>query len=192
MKKQLFSSMLLCSTLFGYDLGVNISYDNLSIDQTNSNNIILEENTPKSNGFGLEVYYRGDCLLSDNPTIKNYISIKQTHTSNTDTYSLFGGINKEYKHNDITLYSGLLVGYGLLKYDYNPLKSSSSEDNTAGSFLYGLQLGAKKPIYNNSYLQVEARYIRSDYDTNLESGGVTSKINHSDQSSILVGLGYTF
>ena len=192
MKQLLLSTMLLYSSVFAYDIGVNLSYNHLQIKQTNSDNIILGDNTPKSNGLGVEVYYRGDCLLIDDASIKNYFSLKQTHTSNTDTYALLGGINKEFQYNTLTLYSGVLLGYGFLEYAYNPLSNSSVHDNRANSTLYGAQLGLKQPIYKNSYLQIEARYIRSDYDANLESSGILSQITQKDQSSLSIGYGYSF
>ncbi|MAC85056.1 MAG: hypothetical protein CL624_13080 [Arcobacter sp.] len=194
MKKILLSTVLSTLSLFAYDVGINTSYDYLNVNQTNSQNMILGEK-PKNHGFGIEAYYSGQCLLTDNETIKNYVSIKHTDMSNTNKYELFAGINKEYPLNEeFTLYSGALIGYGFLKYDYNPLGSTDVVDESAGSFLYGVQLGTKYKIkeFDNLFLKVEARYIRSDYDANLEAAGVYSRLTHRDASSISIGLGYSF
>jgi len=192
MKKILLSSILLASTAFAYDMGVNLGYSHFDISQSNSDNIILGKNTPSSTGYALEAFYSRDCLLVEDKSIKNYASINYAKHDDIAQYSFLAGLNKEYEKEDYTLYAGVLVGYGVLHYSYNPLNTTDKVDKDAGSFLYGLQGGMKYSLKNNYSLNLGIKHLIADYKTKLESNGATGNINHNNQSTFSIGLGYSF
>ena len=124
--------------------------------------------------------------------MKPYLSY--TYSSNTDLKHqyILAGVNKYYKHNIIQYYVGVLGGYGQLKWKYDPLNSSAKRDYEATSFIVGLQGGLDYPINDKFSLGLNAKYLFTDYETNLKTTNASSSIEYNKTTSISVGLSYSF
>ena len=192
MKKTLLSTVLLGSSLLAIDIGINLGKSHFDITQSNSENIILGANTPKSNGNILEVYAINDCKFTDDKDIKNYISLVQNRSGDIDNTLVLAGLVQELEGKEFKPYIGWLVGYGELKYNYNPLNSTATEDKKSSSMVAGLQAGAKYKIDDKLSLNINGKYLRAKYTTNLESSGTTGNIEHNALSSFSIGLIYSF
>lgn len=191
-KKILLSTVLIGSTVLASEIGINLGKSHFDITQSNGDNIILGDNTPKSNGTFSELYMMNKCQLINDNSIKNYASIAYNKSDRIKNYMVLAGLVKEYEAKNYTPYAGVLVGYGQLKYEYNPLNSSTIDDRKASSFIAGFQGGAKYKIDKNLFFNLNAKYLLSDYTTNLESSGVIGNIKHKALTTFSIGVAYKF
>ncbi|NOQ32233.1 MAG: hypothetical protein GQ570_14045 [Helicobacteraceae bacterium] len=186
---KIITATLLASTaLLAVDVGLNISKGGYSTSSAYPSSIIK----PDTDVTGYELFYSNDCLLVDRKSVKNYASLTINKTENTSETAFLAGLVEEYKVSSATLYAGALVGYGQLSYDYNPLTTSLTDYRTTSSLLYGVTAGLKYPIAKSFFLNVNAKYIWSNYNVDLRDGTSNGQIKHNNLYSLGLGVGYSF
>lgn len=199
-KKLTLISLLATSSLVASDisinsLGINIGASSMNYSQKDHQGNITLGNEPDKSFNQVEVFTTLNpiCDMSKKKNMKPYLSY--TYSSNTDLKHqyILAGINKYYTHSTITYYTGTLVGYGQLDWRYNPLNSSKDNNYDANSFIVGIQGGVEYPIQTNLSLNLNAKYLVHNYDTQLEpTNTVKSTISHDSTTSLSVGLVYRF
>ncbi|NOQ32236.1 MAG: hypothetical protein GQ570_14060 [Helicobacteraceae bacterium] len=188
MKKIITATLLTTTALLAADVGLNISKGGYSTSSAYPTAIVK----PDTDVTGYELFYSNDCILIDRPSVKNYASITLNKTENTSEIAVVIGLVEEYKVSKATLAAGALVGYGQLSYDYNPLTTSLTDSRTTSSALYGFTATAKYPIVNNFFLNVNAKYLWSNYEVDLKDGANTGQIKHNNLYTLGLGVGYSF
>ena len=125
--------------------------------------------------------------------VKPYMSY--THSNNGDIKNQYVliGLNKYYSYKRTDLYAGLLLGYGELKWKYNPLNNSKDNDFTTTSLIGGLQLGLKYPITQHVSVNLNTKFLIHDYKTKFNPNNqAILEIIHDFSSHIGFGLVYKF
>ena len=193
MKKIITLTLLTSSLLFSSSLesiGLNIGSLNSDYKQKNHTGSITLGNTPdeKLNAFEIFTNYK-DKIYG----MKPYLSY--TYSSNTQLKHQFvlTGLNKYYSHDKLDLYAGVLVGYGELKWRYNPLNNSKDNNVDANSLIGGVQLGATYPFNGNISMGVNTKYLLHDYETKLApNNSASSTLEHKDTTSFSLSIQYRF
>ena len=187
----------LASVLFASDISINTLGFNLGISHSdysqkdNQGSITLGNKPDKIYKAG-EVYTTLNGLLK-NSTMKPYVSL--TYSTNTELKHqyLLAGVNKYYKINNLDIYAGILAGYGELTWKYDPLNSSKNKDYTSTSPMIGIQGGILFPYRKNIQIGINAKYMLSNYKTNLEpTSSISSEIIHNRVSFIGIGFNFSF
>jgi hypothetical protein len=199
MKQQLIKltllSVLATSSLYASDLnieslGINIGMSNSNYSQKDHQGSITLGNTPDEQFSSYEIY---TLLNKDILGMKPYISYTYSINDDLKHQYILVGLNKYYTHDKIDLYAGILLGYGELKYRYNPLNNAQNTNIDANSIVAGLQLGAQYPITNKYSVTLNTKYLVHDYQTQLKpSSSSHSTLEHKSTSVISVGLNYSF
>ena len=195
--KQLTIVSILASTSFANDIainsvGFNIGVSNTNYKQTTTTDSIIAIDKPSKSFNSYELYTTLNGVYK-REDLKPYLSY--TYSSNNDLKNqyILTGLNKYYNHDDISLYAGVLVGYGELKWRSNPLVTTQNNDYSSTSFILGLQGGVEYPLNDKFALNINAKYLKHKYETNLQPATtVSSTIEHKSTASIFVGLSYKF
>lgn len=180
-------------------IGFNIGKANSDYKQTNNQGVILLGNTPDESFNSYEIYTTLNPILDTCKTynMKPYIGYTYSSNSELKHQYLLAGINKYYNHTvankELSLYAGVLVGYGQIDWKYDPLNNSSSKNVDANSLIAGIQLGANYPINEKYSVGLNTKYLVHNYETDLNpSSGVSSTIEHKDTISFSLGISYKF
>ena len=181
--------VLASSYLFGASLGVNIGKANSEYSQTNSNGSIVLGNEPDESFNSYEIYTTLDKKIF---SLVPYLSYTYNKNDDLKHQYVLLGLNKSYSIKSFDLYVGLVGGYGELKWEYNPLTSSSSQNPTADGFLGGVQLGISYFLTSSFALGVDAKYLRHKHETNLSSSSTSSTIEHDSTSVVGISLQYKY
>lgn len=200
MKKQVLFSTILAGSLFASDplvdaIGINLGLSHISNNHENHNGSIILGNTPDQTLNTYELYTTLKPLsdICKKYKMKPYISYTYSNNTELKHQYLLVGINKYYNHNSYELYAGGLIGYGELKYRYNPLNNSKSNDYTASEPIIGLQTGLNYPINQNIDLVVNVKALYHNYDTYLNPNNTaTANLEHKYTTSASVGIGWKF
>ena len=202
MRKLLLLATLTGSLLFGNDIsidtiGLNLGKAYLDYDKKDTQGSITLGNTPDKsfNSFELYTTLKPVTKICEEYNMKPYLSY--TYSSNTDLkhqYILLG-VNKYYtpKGTKALVYAGGLLGYGELKWNYDPLNTSKSINVDANSFMAGIQGGISYPVSSKISLSLNGKYLVHDYKTGLDpSAGASSEISHKGTAVVSFGIGYSF
>jgi len=182
------SSSLVASSLDS--IGINVGVAHSNFHQTNQNGTITLGNEPDETFNSCEIY--GTLkkeLLNMKPTLS------YTYSSNDDLKHqyILVGLTKYYKLTKASLYAGLLGGYGQMKYKYNPLNNSKSNDYSATSFIGGIQAGIEYPITNSIAFNLNTKALYHNYDAKLNPNNTAiAEISHNTTTSFGIGLKYSF
>ena len=98
-----------------------------------------------------------------------------------------GGYNLQWSFS-----SGVLAGYGELRWEYDPITGSQGSNIDADSLIGGFQLGFKVPIDKKIDFNLNTKYLIHHYETYLNSGTASSKITHKYSASLGLGFIYSF
>lgn len=195
--KYIIPSLVVLSTLSYSDVavdsvGAHIGYSNFKVSQTNIQGSIDLAKQPDEEYLYGELYMLLGGVFDDKsvkPTLNYMVSKNPDFLNNT----LMAGINKYHYFENFDVYYGALFGYGVQKWEYDPINNTKDNDHIATSFVGALQLGAEYPLTKSLLLGVNAKFYKHDYETRLEPrAGDVADINHPSSYSIAVGLRYAF
>lgn len=184
------SSSLLASDISLDSIGINVAQSHSNFHQTNQNGTVTLGNEPDETFNSYEIYgILKKELFNMKPTLS------YTYSSNTDLKHqyLLVGLTKYYKLTKASLYAGLLGGYGELKWKYNPLNNSKSNDYTSTSLVGGIQAGIEYKLSNSLAFNLNTKALYHDYDAKLNPNNTTTTtISHNATTLVGVGLKYSF
>ena len=184
------TSSLIASDISLDSIGINVGVANSNFHQTNQNGTIILGNEPEETFSSYELYGTlKQELLNMKPTLS------YTYSSNDELKHqyLLVGLTKYYKLTKASLYAGLLGGYGELRWKYNPLNNSKSNDYTSTSLLGGIQAGIEYPITNSLAFNLNTKALYHNYDAQLNPNNIaTAELSHNTTTSIAVGMKYSF
>jgi len=188
MKKILTTALLLAtSTIFAHEVGLNIGSTNMDYDTSNSN-LILGTN-PDKDFRNYEIFTTLEGKLPKG--LKTYISYTHNGSDTIENQFVLFGANKEYGEGKGKLYAGLVAGFGELKWKIDPVTSTTS-DKTANSFIAGVQVGGKYDLSDRLFVNLNGKYLRHNYTTDINTPTSQTQIEHKATSSIALGVGYKF
>jgi len=197
MKKILLTTLMGSTLLVAQDisidkLGVNLGLSNLDYTQKDHQGSIVLGNQPDTSFSSIEVYTTLNGVF-EKEDIKPYISYTYSSNSELQNQYLLVGLNKYYKQNKYDLYAGILGGYGQLKWQYNPLNSTTDNKYDANSYLVGLQGGLEYPLNDTLAIGFNAKYLYNQYKTHLYPTSTTySTIEHEPSITLSLGISYRF
>lgn len=189
------SSTLLANKISIDTIGINLGKINSSYSKKDNSGSIALGNTPDESFSSIEVFTTLNPVseICKKYNMKPYLSYTYSHNADLKHNYLLAGANKYYEHNKISLYSGLLLGYGQMDWRYDPLNSSKSKNEDANSFIAGIQAGALYPVSNKLSLGLNGKYLIHDYETKLNpSSGISSKIEQKRTYGVSLSLAYKF
>jgi hypothetical protein len=191
--KSLITLSLITSSLVASSLdsiGINVGVANSNSHQTNHNGIITLGNEPDESFNSYEIY---GTLKKELLHMKPYLSYTYSSNDELKHQYLLVGLTKYYKLTKASLYAGLLGGYGELRWKYNPLNNSKSNDYTSTSLLAGIQVGIEYPITNSLAFNLNTKALYHNYDAQLNPNNTaTAELSHNTTKSIAVGMKYSF
>ena len=196
MKKLLTISLLTSSLMFASEVsidsvGLNIGKANSDYSQRNSSGSITLGNNPDKTFNTFELFSTLTGL--EKYDMKPYISYTYSSNEELKHQYLLLGLNKYYKIKKVDFYAGILLGYGELKYKYNPLNNTKENDFNSSSIIGGIQAGIEYPFNNNLSLNINTKYLGHNYETILAPNSTTSaELKHHSTSSLSIGLKYSF
>ncbi|MDD2699567.1 MAG: hypothetical protein PHF17_12335, partial [Arcobacteraceae bacterium] len=83
--------------------------------------------------------------------------------------------------------------YGELKWKYNPLNNSKSNDYTSTSLVGGIQAGIEYKLSNSLAFNLNTKALYHNYDAKLNPNNTaTAVISHNTTTLIAVGMKYSF
>ena len=187
------SSFLLANDSFVNSVGINLGKSYSDFSQTNNNGLW---NKPDKSFNSVEIYSTLNPILQickDN-SMRPYISYTYSQNSDLKHQYLLVGVNKYYNSQTTKLefYAGVLGGYGQVDWRYNPLIKSFNKNVDANSFIGGIQAGTTYPINEKFSLNLNAKYLVHNYETNLITSVATNTIEHDSTTSLGFGLEYSF
>jgi len=172
----------------GFDaVGANIGYAHMYYDQSGSS----VTHQPSADFLNFEIYTHLKNVFEDRsikPTI-NYVLNTNSDMSN-DTFLV--GVNKFHYFDKFDAYYGALIGYGGLKWKYDPLVSSISNDLSSTSIVGGLQGGLEFPMTNSLSFNLNSKYLLHDYVMQVSTPSQSAKFTHNATFSLALGLKWTF
>ena len=192
------TSSLLASNTIVDSLGLNLGKSNTNYDQKNTSGTISSNNNPDKTFNSIELYTTLKPILSicKEYNMKSYVSYTFNKNSELKHQYLLVGVNKYFTPTISTafsLYAGLLAGYGQIDWSYDPLKTSTRKNVDANSFIGGIQVGSIYSLRENLSLNLNAKYLFHNYETNLKTTTPSSAtIEHDSTASVAIGLGYRF
>jgi hypothetical protein len=196
LKTMIFASLMLSTSSFADisldSVGFNVGMSHINYKQKDNTGSIILGNEPDEKFITGELYttLKGICNRED---MKPYLSYIYGKNSELQNHILLGGINKYYKVKNTKLYTGIVAGYGLLRWGYNPLNNTKDNDYTAKSFLGGIQFGFNYPIKDNYELSTNIKYILHNYKTDLiPNNTASSVIEHKSSILFSIGINYFF
>jgi hypothetical protein len=150
---------------FGIDrIGLSVGLSKLYDKKTN---IIFPYTEPKERFDAYELFttFNGIC---DDENTKPYLSYTYTTNSDFKEQHLLVGINRYFQTpHDAELYAGVVVGYGELKWKYNPI-GSQDNDFTATSWMGGVQAGLEYAITDSFALHLNTKALMHNYEAILD------------------------
>ena len=172
-------------------VGFNIGYAKMFYKQEDKKNPPSMKIDPNDNFLNIEAYTT--FTLFNIRTIKPTINYILNVNSQLTNHTILLGVNKYFNFENSNLYVGLLGGAGMLKWDYNPLSNTTTNDYTNTSFVGGLQTGVEYHLGEKLLFNVNLKYLMHDYEMQLiPSTLVHSTINHTSTASISLGLRFLF
>lgn len=185
----LVTSFALASDIAVDSLGLNIGTSNSSYSQTNNSGTIVLGNEPDKSFNSYEFYAT---LKNDIYGMKPYVSYTYSNNSDLKHQYLLAGLNKYYQYKKITLYAGVVGGYGQLDWKYDPLNNSQKKIEDTNSFIAGIQVGVEYPLSNKFAVSLNSKYLIHDYETDLKTTNATSTIKHDSSFLVSIGVKYSF
>ena len=184
-------TLLSSSTLIANDkfVGASLGYSNLHTKQDNDNVTLVKSD--KQDGYNI------DLEMGYNYTEKTDFIISYQKIVHDDTYIDNFILSFNYKLSKIqnfTPYVGASAGYSRLHWDAKPINTLNNTDNdyVSGSSLWGIIMGATKPINKNLDLNINYKYQHTNHKTYLESQFETSTLTHNNYYGLNIGVRWKF
>jgi len=186
------TSSLVASDISLNSIGINLGVAHSNFHQTNQNGTIILGNEPDESFNSVELYSTLNGIISKDD-LKPYLSYTYSSNDELKHQYLLVGLTKYYKLTKASLYAGLLGGYGQMKYKYNPLNNSKSNDYSATSFMGGIQAGIEYPLTKVLAFNLNTKVLYHNYDANLNPNNTAiAEISHNTTTSFGMGLKYSF
>ncbi len=195
--KRIIPSVLVASSLLYSDIGVdsvgiNIGYLQMSCEKEDKQGSITLPRELDESYKSAELYALIGEVFSDasiKPTINYIYSFNDDFKNNI----LAVGINKYMPFDKFDIYGGLLVGYGMLEWENNPIGNAVDSDYKASSFVGIAQAGAEYKITKKILIGLHAKYYLNNYEATIEPTNTTqTTISHDSAYSLSLGLRYRF
>jgi len=189
----LMSNMLFAQDIAIESIGLNIGKNNSDYSQDDHQGSIILGNTPDKRFLSYELYatLKNYTLYS----MKPYLSVTCAKNDELKHKYILAGLNKYYtpEGKKYDFYAGVLAGYGILKWEYDPLNTAKVINADANGFIAGVQIGVNHPIAERVYIGLNAKYLRHEYATKLNpTAGTSSTIKHQNTTALMIGLSYKF
>lgn len=190
MIKKILASILLTTSLYSMEMsniGVNVLSTYMDYTKRDKTGSISLGDKPNKELVSFEFFTVLDSLKYED--LKPEISYIYSNNSKFVNHLFLLGYNKYFKLiKSSQLYAGVLLGYGELRWHYDPFTNSSSKNVDSDSIVGGIQLGIDMPINQMVSLNINGKYLSSKYETSLSSGNAYSTITHNLTTSLGVGL----
>lgn len=178
------------------EVGTHIGLGYTPFSKTDSKGSIANWNEPESSLFGVDFYGIFDGVF-ENKTLKPYVSYTYTSNEQISHQYFLGGINKYYPHDDIVYYTGAYVGWGILRWQTNPItgliEENENEKATSNAFILGIQGGIKYPISKKLSYDFNIKAMGHDHSTIIEpSSTQSSRVDHKMSMFGGFGISYSF
>jgi hypothetical protein len=99
------------------------------------------------------------------------------------------GVNKYYNN----IYAGVLGGYGILTYKYNPINNSKDNDTSTTSLTAGVQAGYNYSLNKKLSIGINGKVLFHNYTTDLTPNNTAkSELSHDYTTNIGIGLIYKY
>lgn len=183
---------LLANETLIHSIGVNLGVSATPYEQTNHNGSITLGSIPDETFTSYEVYTTFNPLssLCKEMNMKPTVSYSYSVNSHLKHQYILAGFNKYYRNNS---YAGILLGYGELKYKYNPLNNSKNNDYATTSAVIGIQTGYDYPLSSSLSLGVNLKALYHNYDAFLNPNNTaTANLEHDYTLKVSVGIGWRF
>ena len=180
------SNLIVSTTLLSQDIklqsiGLNVGYAKMFYT---SEKIDIEK--PKTNFYNIELYTIFDNFFNNNnfKPIFNYIYNKNDSIENN---SIFLGFNRYDNFDKFDFYTGILLGYSKLQWEFNSDKKKYSDTGITG----GLQIGIEFPFTNSLKFNLNTKYLLQQRTVDLQPQ-YDVKFTHTGTLSFSFGLKYIF
>lgn len=185
------SSLMLAAEIS--EIGVNIGVSHTPYTQTNSNGSITLGNEPEQNFASYELFTTLKGVFPQDD-VKPYISYTYSYNSELKHQYVLLGLNKYFAPTQrLSLYVGMLAGYGEMSWSYNPLNNSKENDYEATSAMVGVQVGVNYPLIGNVALNLNLKTLAHNYETNLDPNNTaTAELKHNYTTTAMLGVAYKF
>lgn len=196
MKKIITLTLLASSLMWAAEIseiGVNIGMSHIPYTQTNSNGSITLGNEPEQNFTSYELFTTLKGVFPQDD-VKPYISYNYAENSELKHQYILVGLNKYFAPTEsLSLYAGMLAGFGELSWSYNPLNNSKENTYEATSVMVGVQAGVNYPLTSNILLNLNLKTLVHNYETNLDPNNTArAELKHNYTTTAMIGLAYKF
>ncbi len=188
----LLSSCIHAESISIDSIGLNIGQSSTNITQNDYAGSVVLGHEPDDTYTQVELFANVNGIM-ENSSIKPTVQISYAENDDFTNLSLMVGLNQYFDYDSYTLYVGALVGVGKLKWQYNPLVSTDTEEYSAYSPVGAVQVGAEYKITETILLGANAKYSVYGYETSLKTNSETyTEIRHSNSPSVSISLRYLF
>lgn len=194
--KKIFLTLSLLTTLQAEveidSVGFNFGVGNISYEQKDTKGEVKLAKELDESYTQIEIY----TLLKgafDDTTIKPTINYVYSKNDDFTNNMLLIGVNKFFPLEEFNFYAGILAGYGILDWRYNPVTNAKDIDTKTSSFVGAVQAGVEYEVDTDIFVTLNSKYSLSNYKSYVEpSNRASSTITHENGGSISVGLRYRF
>jgi len=175
------STVLLAQDISIKSIGVNAGYSKMFYTSEK-----IDIDKPKTSFYNLELYTIINHLFDNNhfrPTI-NYIYSKNDAI---DSNSFFIGVNRYDNFKKFDFYTGILLGYSELKWEYSSNEPTYSNIGPTGGFQVGMEFPFTKLLQFN----VNTKYMLYQRTVDLQPE-YDVKFTHTGTLSLSFGIKYLF
>jgi opacity protein-like surface antigen len=174
-----------------YILGLHLGQGYTPYEQVEHQGSTILENEPGETFNLAELSFEVEKFLPYG--MRPYVSLSYSQNSELTHYYGLVGVHKYFSIDDLKTYLGLQVGYGQLKWEYDPLESSKEVTSNTSSYITSLNAGLEYGLGSSWLLHTGIKFLYHVYETELEPTTTQkSTIENKYTVSATLGLKYRF
>jgi len=116
------------------------------------------------------------------------ISYQKAIFDEVNINNIYFGANYQWRNIPLNPYFGVLVGYSQLAWSEYPISTTTSNDETSGTFLLGLQLGMDYDFDNDWSVFMQYQSLKNEHSTYI----LNELLVMDFQNNLQIGVRYGF